>query len=116
MHPELAVSSETETASPSMPAATTSYREWEEDMQSRLFWITMMFNTLLTDEMDLPANNFLDQCEYVPLPKFVPPAWLSTSVFAQSADDDAFFHYHFLSQIAHRSLLTRIRDSLFVSG
>ncbi|WPH00646.1 Hypothetical protein R9X50_00347600 [Acrodontium crateriforme] len=90
---------------------------WERDMHSRLFWICVMFETLLADELDVPNTSLLHHCEYVPLPKFVAPTFLSTpSTPNCSSTDDAFFHYHFLSQIAHRILLTRIRDSLFISS
>lgn len=85
-------------------------------MQSRLFWITTMFETLLADELGLANTSLLEYREHVPLPKFLSPTWLSNPPSASDAAAEAFFHYHFLSQIAHRILLTRIRESLFVSG
>lgn len=90
---------------------------WEKDMQSRVFWICVMFETLLADEMDLPNTSLLDHCEDVPLPKFVSPPFLrSATTPNRGALNDPIYHYHFLSQIAHRIFLTRVRDSLFHSS
>lgn len=90
--------------------------EWERDMQSRLFWITTMFETLLADELGHANTSLLNYRDHVPLPKFVAPSWLGPSDSSTDAATETFFHYHFLSQIAHRILLTRIRESLFISS
>lgn len=98
------------------------------DMQARLFWISAMFEAVLTQELDLPVSSLLTYEDRVPLPRFVefpgvasvvsslsltvpPPSAAAT----REAEQDAFCHYHFLSQIAHRIILTRLCDSLFAS-
>ncbi|OAA58498.1 c6 zinc finger domain containing protein [Niveomyces insectorum RCEF 264] len=118
--------------------------EWTLDMQARLFWITAMFEAVLTQELDLPVSNLLEYEDRVPLPKFVAFPGVSSFVAlmtttssattssgssgggsigggppadAQEAAEqqDAFCHYHFLSQIAHRIILTRLCDSMFAN-
>ena len=49
----------------------------------------------------------------MPLPKFVAYPHTKGSRAKGDADDDTFYHYHFLAQIAHRIILSRIRDELF---
>ncbi|KAL1897975.1 hypothetical protein Sste5346_003829 [Sporothrix stenoceras] len=109
--------------------------EWTMDMQARLFWITAMFEAVLTQELDVPVSNLLNYEDRVPLPKFVEfpgvssfaslgsglgngiggPASLNGQRVSQEEEQDAFCHYHFLSQIAHRIILTRLCDSLFAN-
>ncbi|ERT03343.1 hypothetical protein HMPREF1624_01655 [Sporothrix schenckii ATCC 58251] len=114
--------------------------EWTMDMQARLFWITAMFEAVLTQELDVPVSNLLNYEDRVPLPKFVEfPGVSSFASFgssmgmgigmgphglggasngqhaSQEEEQDAFCHYHFLSQIAHRIILTRLCDSLFAN-
>ncbi|KXT15957.1 hypothetical protein AC579_1425 [Pseudocercospora musae] len=90
--------------------------EWEHDMQSRLFWICVTLETLFADELQYPAVSLQDLCDSVPLPRFCPPKWLRNASSMCDVMDTSYFHYHFLSQTAHRTLLTRIRDTLFISG
>ncbi len=114
------------------------------DMQARLFWITALFEALLTQELDVPVSSLLSYEDRVPLPKFVEftgilshraspshvgsagasfgilPMASSTSLpslaaAAAEAEQDAFCHYNFLSQIAHRIILTRMSDSIFAN-
>lgn len=84
--------------------------EWTLDMYSRLFWITVMIETVLTQELPgLPTSKIRDMEDQVPLPKFVQP-------YANpSEEDESFYHYHFLSQIAHRMFLTRVYNSSYYS-
>jgi hypothetical protein len=84
--------------------------EWTFDMWSRLFWITVMIETVLTQELTgLPMSRIRDMEDDVPLPKFVHP-------FSQRlSDEESFYHYHFLSQIAHRMFLTRVYSSSYYS-
>ena len=88
-------------------------------MQSRLFWNTAMFEAVLTQELDLPVSNLEEYGDRVPLPKFVEFPGLSSFVSLTTATDDqereSFCHYHFLSQIAHRIILSRLCDSMFAS-
>ncbi|KXJ90093.1 putative C6 finger domain protein [Microdochium bolleyi] len=112
--------------------------DWARDMQSRLFWITVMAESVLADELSLPTSRLAQLQEKVPLPKFVK---LERNPFLpvvehhhdysmtasggkvsshkedeQAEADDLFYNYHFLSQIAHRILLTRMKDSLYYSS
>ena len=97
------------------PVAQTE--SWENDMQSRVFWICVMFETLLADEMNLPNTSLLNHCEDVPLPKFIPSPFLGSAPMpSRCTTNDSIYHYHFLSQIAHRIFLTRVRDSLYRSS
>lgn len=88
-------------------------------MQSRLFWNTAMFEAMLTQELDLPVSSLHQYEDRVPLPKFVEfpgiPSFASQTTTTDDQDRDSFCHYHFLSQIAHRIILTRLCDSLFAS-
>jgi hypothetical protein len=84
--------------------------DWTRDIYSRLFWITIMIETVLTQELpDLPTSKIRELEDEVPLPRFVQP-------YPKAAEhDDSFYHYHFLSQIAHRMFLTRVYSSSYYS-
>ncbi|RTE77553.1 hypothetical protein BHE90_007961 [Fusarium euwallaceae] len=90
--------------------------EWMLDMQSRLFWITSMFEAVLTQELNLPPSNSLELEEHIALPKFISVEDIPSFGSFRYPGDDPFFHYHFLSQLAHRLILTRARNSLFHSN
>ena len=86
--------------------------DWTLDMHSRLFWISVMLETVLTQELPgLPTSKIRDMEDQVPLPRFVQP--FSTNA---TEDDESFYHYHFLSQIAHRMFLTRVYNSSYYSS
>ncbi|KAF4456339.1 hypothetical protein F53441_1498 [Fusarium austroafricanum] len=87
--------------------------EWMLDMQSRLFWITSMFEAVLSQELNLPPSNSLQLEEHIALPKFISAQDIASFGSFRYPGDDPFFHYHFLSQLAHRLILTRARNSLF---
>ncbi|KAM0410831.1 hypothetical protein ACHAPD_010643 [Fusarium lateritium] len=87
--------------------------EWMLDMQSRLFWITSMFEAVLSQELNLPPSNCLQLEEHIALPKFISARDIASFGSFRYPGDDPFFHYHFLSQLAHRLILTRARNSLF---
>lgn len=109
-------------------------------MQSRLFWITVMAESVLADELSLPTSRLAQLQDKVPLPKFVKlernpflpiveqyhdysmtpqgsrgPVHGADHANDEAEADDLFYNYHFLSQIAHRILLTRMKDSLYYS-
>ena len=94
--------------------------DWIKDMQSRLYWITFMFETVLTEEFSLPASRLKEIQERIPFPRFLKP---NTYPFMSSDDEhddkdgyhDSFYEYHFLSQIAHRILITRTKNSIYYS-
>ncbi|KAL4810911.1 hypothetical protein BDV18DRAFT_128236 [Aspergillus unguis] len=93
-----------------------SFDEWEGDMKSRVFWNCLMNETILVQELHLPPSGLSRFEEVVPLPKFIGFETLGfvPSRSSMSEDmDDAFFQYHFLAQVAHRIILTRIRHSLY---
>lgn len=76
-----------------------------------------MNETILVQELHLPPSGLARLEESVPIPKFIPfqTATFVPTRFPSSADeiDDSFFQYHFLAQVAHRIILTRIRHSLY---
>lgn len=89
--------------------------DWTRDMYSRMFWITVMYQTVLTQELiGLPTSKIRDMEDKVPLPKFVP--YSSNYPTGQEEEDESFYHYHFLSQIAHRIFLTRVYTSIYYSS
>lgn len=95
--------------------ATTNFDDWEGDMLSRLYWNTLMYETVITKELDhLPHSGLLDFEPHVPLPKFTSYPRPKTSIAGLLTDeDDSFFSFHFLAQAAHRIILTRVTQSLY---
>lgn len=91
------------------------FDEWEGDMFSRLYWNTLMYETVITQELDLlPHSGLLDYEPDVPLPKFTSCPRPKTSIAGLLTDaDDSFFNFHFLAQAAHRIILTRVKQSLY---
>ncbi|ORY10080.1 hypothetical protein BCR34DRAFT_540055 [Clohesyomyces aquaticus] len=95
-------------------AEPIDFDEWEGDMISRLFWNTLMYETILTHELNLPLSGLQDYEADMPLPKFTPYPRSKTSISGLiTDDDDSFFNFHFLAQAAHRIILTRVRHSLY---
>ncbi|KAI1623601.1 hypothetical protein EDD37DRAFT_658155 [Exophiala viscosa] len=88
--------------------------EWSADMQSRLFWSTLILETVIIQELELPSSGLKEFEDVVPLPKFTAYPYVD-STRSRNADD-SFYHYHFLAQIAHRIILTRVRDELYFSN
>ncbi|KAK6500507.1 hypothetical protein TWF481_010851 [Arthrobotrys musiformis] len=86
---------------------------WESDMLARVFWNTLMFESILVQELDVPPSGLTDYEEIVPLPKF--PSYASPSSLASSSveDTESNYQYHFLAQAAHRKLLNRMRNSVY---
>jgi hypothetical protein len=93
----------------------TEFEEWEGDMFSRLFWNTLMYETVITQELDLlPHSGLLEYEPDIPLPKFTSCPRPKTSIAGLLTDeDDSFFNFHFLAQAAHRIILTRVKQSLY---
>lgn len=91
------------------------FDQWEGDMLSRLFWNTLMYETVITQELDLlPHSGLLDYEPDTPLPKFMPCPRPKTSISGLLTDeDDSFFNFHFLAQAAHRIILTRVKQSIY---
>lgn len=93
---------------------SVDFDQWEGDMFSRVFWNTLMYETIITQELCLPLSGLLEYEEEVPLPKFTPYPRSKTSISGLLVDDeDSFFNFHFLAQAAHRILLTRIRHNIY---
>lgn len=93
----------------------SDFDQWEGDMLSRLFWNTLMYETVITQELDLlPHSGLLDYEPDTPLPKFTPCPRPKTSISGLLTDeDDSFFNFHFLAQAAHRIILTRVKQSIY---
>ncbi|KAF2812313.1 uncharacterized protein BDZ99DRAFT_558199 [Mytilinidion resinicola] len=90
------------------------YDSWEGDMKSRVFWNILMYETILIQELNLPLSGLAHYEADVPIPKFTPfPRPRMESGRLASLEDDSFFNFHFLAQVAHRIILTRIRHSLY---
>lgn len=91
------------------------FDSWEGDMRSRVFWCTLMYETILTQELGLPKSGLAAYESSVPLPKFTPFPGVGTQNHWMPGEKiDAFFQYHFLAQGANRIMLTRISNSLYV--
>jgi len=87
--------------------------DWLADMYSRLFWCSLLLETLVVQEFELPPSILTEWEDVVPLPKFSIYPYVNNSRPRNS--DDSYYHYHFLAQIAHRIILSRIREEMFVS-
>lgn len=87
-------------------------------MKSRVFWNCLMNETILIQELPLPPSGLARLEEYVPIPKFIgfETTGLVSAAFRDVAGtgDDSVYQYHFLAQVAHRIILTRIRNSLYI--
>lgn len=79
-------------------------------MRARVYWCTLMYETILTQELGLPKSGLAKYESVVPLPKFT---LFPGVVEHNEVKMDSFFHYHFLAQAAHRIILTRIATSLY---
>ncbi|KAF3913407.1 hypothetical protein ABW20_dc0108859 [Dactylellina cionopaga] len=90
---------------------------WESDMLARVFWNTLMFESILVQELDVPPSGLADYEDIVPLPKF--PSYSSSSSLGTSSnvdDNESNYQYHFLAQAAHRKLLNRMRNNVYTYG
>lgn len=85
--------------------------EWMTDMQSRVFWSSLLMESVIVQELDLPRSRLRELEDVVPLPKFI--AYPNQKKPQTARRDDSYYHYHFLAQIAHRIILTRIRDEMY---
>ncbi|KAL1885240.1 hypothetical protein Plec18167_001897 [Paecilomyces lecythidis] len=92
-----------------------NFDEWEGDMKSRVFWNTLMYETILVQELHLAPSGLSRLEDYVPIPKFInfSTTGYVSRMAASEQQDDSFFQYHFLAQVAHRIILTRIRHTLY---
>lgn len=87
------------------------YDDWTADIYSRLFWSAILLETIIVQELELPPSSFKEWEDVVPLPKFTAFSYMNKPLSRNS--DDSYYHYHFLAQIAHRIILSRIREELF---
>lgn len=85
--------------------------EWMIDLQSRVFWSSLLMETVIVQELDLPRSRLRELEDVVPLPKFI--AYPNAKKHPSQRRDDSYYHYHFLAQIAHRIILGRIRDEMY---
>lgn len=85
-------------------------------MKSRVFWNCLMNETILVQELPLPPSGLSRLEDVVPIPKFIgfeSTGFVPARLPSAGELDDSFFQYHFLAQVAHRIILTRIRHSLY---
>ncbi|EPS35344.1 hypothetical protein H072_11289 [Dactylellina haptotyla CBS 200.50] len=95
-------------------AELINWDAWESDMLARVFWNTLMFESILVQELDVPPSGLADYEDVVPLPKF--PSYSSSSLLGTSSgveDSESNYQYHFLAQAAHRKLLNRARNNVY---
>ena len=87
------------------------FNNWRGDLQSRLYWSCLMLETILVQELEFPDTGLHDFENFVPLPRFT--SFASTKENPRTKDEDTFFQFHFLAQVAHRIILTRVQRELF---
>ncbi|KAJ5908445.1 hypothetical protein N7495_001127 [Penicillium taxi] len=93
-----------------------NFDEWEGDMKSRVYWNCLMNETILVQELHLPPSGISRLEEQIPIPKFIgfdTTGYVPIRFPSSTTVDDSYFQYHFLAQVAHRIILTRIRHSLY---
>jgi len=91
---------------------------WENDILARLYWNTLMFESIIVQELSVPPSGLTDFEDDVPLPRFLSyeKNKLRPLDDAETENlDDSFYQYHFLAQAAHRILLNRIRKTIYMS-
>jgi hypothetical protein len=95
-----------------------NFDSWEGDMESRVFWCCLMYESILNQELGLPKSGLADFEASVPLPTFRPfnNSEVNARLRSDAEEDDSFFHYHFLAQAANRIMLTRIANSHYFYG
>ncbi|KAF2264996.1 hypothetical protein CC78DRAFT_532851 [Lojkania enalia] len=87
---------------------------WEGDMLCRLFWNALMYESIITQELDLPLSGLQEFEADMPIPKFTSCPRPKTSISGLLVDDDdSFFNFHFLAQAAHRIILNRVRYHMY---
>lgn len=84
--------------------------EWQADMQSRIFWTCLLRETIISQEFEMIPSGLQDLEDQTPLPRFVRYPLRRPRV---NEEDDSYYHYHFLAQLALRIILTRIRNELY---
>ncbi|KAF2114316.1 C6 zinc finger domain-containing protein [Lophiotrema nucula] len=93
---------------------TLNFDHWEGDMFCRVFWNALMYESIITQELNLPLSGLQDYEADMPIPKFTPCPRPKTSIAGLLVDDDdSFFNFHFLAQAAHRILLSRIKRHMY---
>jgi hypothetical protein len=88
-----------------------SANPWTCDMQSRVFWSALLMESVIAQELELPSSRLKEIEDIVPLPKFI--AYPQAKPQSLQSDDESYYNYHFLAQIAHRIILIRIRDEIY---
>lgn len=87
-------------------------------MHSRLYWIVWMLESVVTAEFDMANTKLPEPKDQVKLPQFVPHKYSQSSSFTAptQSEEEPGYHYHFLSQAAHRIMLSRIHNTLYHSS
>lgn len=93
------------------------FEHWEGDQFAKLYWNVLMYETVITQELDLlPHSGLLEYESEIPLPNFTACPRPKTSIsglLILTDEDDSFFNFHFLAQAAHRIILTRVKQSIY---
>lgn len=71
-----------------------------------------MLEVVVAQEFEYSHSRLKEWEESTPLPRFVPYPH-SRSRSSNTGRDDSHYQYHFLAQVAHRIILSRIREELF---
>ncbi|OAL42858.1 hypothetical protein IQ07DRAFT_525438 [Pyrenochaeta sp. DS3sAY3a] len=97
---------------------SVNFSEWEQDMHSRLYWIVWMLESVVTAEFDMANTKLPELKDQVKLPQFVAHKYSRSSSFTppRQSEEEPGYHYHFLSQAAHRIMLSRIHNTLYHSN
>lgn len=90
--------------------------EWAADLRSRVFWSSLSLEAVVVQEFEYLPSRLNQWEEITPLPKFVCYPLVQRSRMRDNPTDDSHYQYHFLAQVAHRIILSRIREELFNSN
>lgn len=89
---------------------------WAADVRSRVFWTSVALEVVVVQEFEYSPSRLREWEDITPLPKFIPYPHVESSRMRDSRPDDSHYQYHFLAQVAHRIILSRIREELFNSN
>lgn len=85
------------------------------DLWARLYWVAIMFEAVMGDELNLPPTDLSRFENKVPIPRFNDGPSSGQLTISPGSPVKSYFKYHFLAQVANRIIMSRIRDSLFAN-
>lgn len=92
------------------PSELTGLDDYDVDLFRRVFWCSLIRETVLVDELELPSSKLGQLESEVALPKFV-----QYKPDRGRKRKEEMYHCHFLAQCALRRIMTSIRGELFHS-